>query len=128
MWRCLHGVAKVNDPVADLSARFRWRRMWLRGLRILRAPGPVEGDCKAFALTVAWLMAGRSGLRMAWHLLTFRTVIWFAWAGEFHACTWVHRRGWTCNIVPAWRDRCPHLRLLPLHPIVLALPFIPAFI
>lgn len=116
------------DPVADIAARFRWRRMWFRGFRILRQNGPVEGDCKSFALTVAWLMAGRSGLRMVWHLLICRTVIWACWSGEGHAATWVRGKGWTCNIAPAWRPRCPHLRLLPLHPMVLALPFIPAFI
>jgi hypothetical protein len=98
--------------------------MWFRGFRILRDPGPVTGDCKAFALTVAWLMAGRSVLRMVWDMLICRTVIWAVWSGEGHAATWVKGRGWICNIYPAFYPAPAHRRLLPLHPGLFAMPFL----
>ena len=114
----------MTDPVAGFAARFTWARMWFRGFRILRDPGPVTGDCKAFALTVAWLMAGRSVPRMVWHLVICRTVIWAVWSGEGHAATWVRGRGWICNIRPDWRPDCPHRRILPLHPLLFLFPLI----
>ena len=114
------------DPVADFAARFTWARSGLRGLRILRQPGPVQGDCKAFALTVAWLLAGQSLPRMAWHMATFRTVMWLVWStgGALHVTTWHRSRGWICNVYPDWRPATPHRRLFPgralIAPLILA--------
>lgn len=111
------------DPISDLVARFTWKRMWLSGLRILRSPGPVEGDCKSFALTVAWLVANRSVLKMIWNMVTLQTVIWIVWANEGHAATWVRGRGWICNIYPSWRKDQPSKRLVPLHPSIFVVIF-----
>ncbi len=98
--------------------------MGLRGLRILRDPGPVTGDCKAFAMTVAWLLAGRSLPRMAWHLLTFRSVIWLCLspAGGLHVALWHRGRGWACSVQPVFSTRTPNRLLMPAR--ALAAPLI----
>ena len=106
------------DPVQEFAGRFTWKRMWLSGFRILRDPGPVQGDCKSFALTVAWLLAGRSVLRMIWHMLTLRTVIWLCWSNGLHVTTWVRGRGWICNIYPAFYPSCGTRRLFPAPVLV----------
>jgi hypothetical protein len=100
--------------IEGFAERFTWVRMWLGGFRILRDPGPVQGDCKSFALTVAWLIAGRSVLRMVWQMLTLRTVIWVCWSGELHAATWVRGGGWICNIFPAFAPHPGNIRLFPV--------------
>lgn len=84
------------------------------------------GDCEDFALTLAYIMAGRSKRRLIWNILTFRVVFWFTLSvgrDRPHWVLWVRGHGWIDNIVRVFREEPLHRRLFPLPvlPAVFAL-------
>lgn len=107
----------MSDPVEDFIERFRWSADGRFGGWKLLDPVMPIGDCEDFALTVAWLLAGRSKLKLIWGILTFRYVFWFclsAGTGSLHWVLWVRGHGWIDNIQPTWKKEAGHRRLFPL--------------
>ncbi len=103
--------------VTMFSAHFKWTKDKFPSWRILRDM-PYEGDCEDYALTVAWLTAGRSKLRLLWQFLTWQTMFWFTLSRdsrEGHIVLWTLRRGWIDNIFPNWSAICRHTRIMPLN-------------
>lgn len=119
-------MAEPVTELADFIARYRWRADARDNWNLLDSPssdGLFHGDCEDFALTVLWLMAGRSWLRVWWLVLTFQAMIWNVRApsGETHAILWMRGHGWIDNIFPWWSDQCLHRRRFPyLAPILAA--------
>lgn len=106
------------DKFQSLALRFEWvKQGWFSGFKTLPDTGMVSGDCRSYAWTVAYLQAGSSFQRFV-DLLLFRTTIWFciSTGGQLHVTTRTSR-GWVCNIYRGWKTRCPHKRILPLHPL-----------
>lgn len=100
----------------DLRAHFVYKADRRFGGWRLLANAPYAGDCEDFALTAAWIMAGRSRLRLIWWIITCRAVFWFVRAegsGETHWTLWLRGHGWTCNIYPTWQPKTRHRRLFP---------------
>lgn len=94
----------MRAALADLHGRFVYRRDtngddW----RLLVRPGRVYGDCEDFALTLLWLLCGRSVPRMFLSILTFRAMIWICTApsGELHAIL-RYKGWWADNTMPDW--------------------------
>jgi predicted transglutaminase-like cysteine proteinase len=94
----------------DLNSRFSYQPDQGETWRILTGDGPVQGDCEDYALTLIWLIEGRSMFRFWWALVTFRYVLWHCRSpqGEGHAVLWMRGAGWTDNIqkriLPSRRD------------------------
>lgn len=110
------------DQVSDFVQRFTWAKQGpLQGLKTLEGAGPVRGDCRNFALTVAWIMAGRSTIVMLLNILVGNSVLWFCWAKGPHMALWDNGSGWICSSHRDWRKRTPNRRLMPLQPVFLAL-------
>lgn len=119
----------MQRPVADLAdfiACFHYRSDRRDTWRLLREPGPdglFLGDCEDFALTVLWLMAGRSWLRLWWLVISFQAMIWNVRTagGEAHAALWLRGHGWIDNIYPWWGECLPHRKRFPyLAPLLAA--------
>lgn len=112
------------DALAGLCARFSYRADGrLDSWRILPARGVVQGDCDDFAITLAWIIADRRAARLAWHLITLRSVPWLvrtSW-GDLHVALWHRGAGWACNIYPAWGPRGAEYRRLAPVPFPLVL-------
>lgn len=89
----------------DLNARFRYKldRPW----RILKGDGPLVGDCEDYALTLAWMLSGRSMVRFWIDMILLRHVIWIGRtpSGETHAVLWSRGQGWIDNIQRKWVTR-----------------------
>lgn len=113
----------MRDPLDDLRARYSYRVETRDRWTILSAPvGWLSGDCDDFALTAAWLLAGRSIWRMLWWIATFRLMPWSTvteW-GAPHMALWVRGRGWICNIHPEFGPCRHRLRLPYILPLFLA--------
>lgn len=108
--------------VRDFVLRYVWKKAGpFGGLRVLKDDGVVEGDCRNFALTVAWLMAGRSIVVMLLNIIVGNSVLWFCWAKGPHMALWDNGSGWICSSHRDWLKRTPNTRLLPLQPVFLAL-------
>jgi len=108
---------EVDVNMTMFVANFQWKQDKFPNLRILKSP-PFIGDCKDFAITVAWICAGQSVLRMIWNLLTWQTVIWVTLSsrnGVLHAITWHHGRGWIDNVFPTWGSTPRHTLILPYN-------------
>ena len=111
-----HGPPHPEAAQTALNARFREKRERGDSWRILRAPGPIEGDCEDYALTLIWLLAGRSLWRFWWGLLSLRYVLWFCRVGgEGHMVLWVRGHGWTDNLTRHFAEHLPktHRRKWP---------------
>ena len=110
----------IDKPsLIQFNERFRWMRdVGLDSWRVLkpRLNGWYFGDCDDYALTVLWIMAGHSKLRMALWLITFKAVFWQVKSpgGEQHIILWIRGKGWIDNIYPHWRERPYfHQKLFP---------------
>lgn len=114
------------DPVLEFASRFSWKRSWLSGFKVLKESGKVEGDCKSFALTTSWLLAGKSYTKMVLDALTLKTVIWLCWSKELHAATYNREKGWICNIHPVWNSKSQNTRIMPffLLPILVGATYL----
>jgi hypothetical protein len=102
---------------------FRYRRDGiLGGWRI-----STQGDCEDFAISVAYIFAGHSKLRLIWGILTLKYVFWFCradWNNQTHWILWVRGKGYIDNIHPEWAHQTPHKKLLPaLWIVILMVPF-----
>lgn len=103
----------------DFVRRFVWTKQGpLQGLRILKEDGPVQGDCRNFALTIAWLASGRSMIVMILNLIIGNTVLWFCWNKGPHMSVWENGNGWICSSFRTWHQKSPNIRLLPLQPVL----------
>lgn len=101
--------------VASFVARFRYRAEKRDRWSLLDGPGLVHGDCEDFALTVAWLVCGRSWGRLFWAVLLCRVVFWRARvSGVGHMMLWVRGAGWIDNNYPQWSDTPKWRRVYPL--------------
>jgi len=99
----------------DLKKRFKWTAEKVDRWTILDAPnGTLLGDCDDYAITAAWIIAGRSRLRMIWNAFTCKAVMWNVrtTSGQVHMALWVRGKGWTCNIYPEFGP-LRHSRRLP---------------
>ena len=106
----------------EFVSRFEWAKQGpLGGLKILRAKGPIQGDCRNFALTIAWIAAGHSVVVMLLNILVGNTVLWFCWNKGPHMSVWENGEGWICSSHRAWRKRSPNTRILPLQPILMGI-------
>lgn len=113
---------RVDTEIEDFRQRFRWKPSYLSGITILTERGPVAGDCKSFGLTVSWILASRSFLRMALDALLLQTVLWACWDRQgkvLHIVTWRRGKGWICNIYPQWGP-LRHRLLVPIPVLVTA--------
>lgn len=117
----------TDAALRDLRRRFTYRPDGgLDRWRILRAPaGPLVGDCEDYALTLAWILAGKSLARFWLDLVLCRSVIWFCLSprGRGHAMLWRRGRGWSDNIYRGWSPRPRHRRLFPMLAPLVALKF-----
>ncbi len=117
----------TQSYVRDLRRRFTWRRdaggdSW----RILRdLDGPLVGDCEDYALTLAWILAGRSVWGLWRDVLLLRSVVWFCVTegGQGHAMLWRRGLGWSDNIWRGWSPAPRHRRRFPLLAPLLAVKF-----
>lgn len=117
----------ISAAVRDLRRRFTWRRdqggdRW----RILTAPaGALVGDCEDYALTLAWILAGRSRRGLWRDVILLRSVVWFCVTerGEGHAMLWRRGLGWSDNIYRGWSATPRHRRRFPVVAPLLALKF-----
>lgn len=109
--------------IADLNENFIWTKdRPFAGWKLLDGEGELHGDCEDYALTVAWIEAGYSRLRLVWWIITFRAVFWFCLSAgnrRTHWVLWLRGRGWIDNITGEWRAKTPHKKLVPV-------PLIPA--
>lgn len=115
----------TNNIYSDFISRYVWKKLGpFDGFRILKGDGPVYGDCRNFALTIAWLSSGRSVFQMLLNMLVGNTVLWFCWNKGLHMSVWDHDEGWICSIHRSWLQKSPNVRIMPLHPIVFVVAFI----
>lgn len=111
----------VDNQVAEFIERFvpgpdspdpNKKDVW----RIIDEP-PSTGDCEDFALTVAYILAGRSTTRMRQKFEAGEFQLWFVRATTArskdvgHAVLYVAGRGWMDNLDPAWRATTPHRKV-----------------
>ena len=107
----------LEYEVTIFSAMFKWTKDKFPSWRLLKN-APYEGDCEDYAMTVAWLVAERSKLRLMWHVLTWQSVFWFGLSRggrNPHTFLWNHGRGWIDNIFPQWSSVCRHTRIMPFN-------------
>ena len=84
--------------------------------------GTLNGDCEDFAITVAYRIANNSIILLFWHILIFKSVIWYAHTagGVSHAVLYHRGYGYCDNILPEWVAKTPHKKKFPfLLPMVL---------
>lgn len=115
---------RVGVMLTNFIRRFHWVPDQCDSWRILDAQiGRLDGDCDDFAITVLWIMSGKSMLRMWWRLLTFSAVIWHCRTdrGTIHAALWLRRHGWIDSIHPDWSQSPRHTRIIPVLPPVILL-------
>lgn len=107
--------------VRDFAGRFRYRAEARDRWSLLDGPGLVRGDCEDFALTVAWIVCGRSWWRFFWAVLLCRVVFWHVrLGGRGHMMLWVRGAGWIDNNYPTWSLRPKFRRWWPLWVLVWA--------
>lgn len=113
------------DKLDTLRNRFVYRKDYHDKWTIMKQDDVhLFGDCEDFALTALWLESDKSMLKFWWNVLTFRAIIWFVktQSGEGHAALWMKNRGWIDNIyMKAWREKCPHKKVVPFAGPLLAL-------
>lgn len=112
----------LDDPIADLRARFIWTADKRDHWTLLDAPtGPLRGDCEDYALTALWLCAGRSWGRLWWMICTFQAMLWWTrFNGGGHIILWVRGRGWTDSAYRGWSKWAVHRLWFPyLVPILI---------
>jgi len=90
----------------------------LDGWRIVLSD--MEGDCNDHSLTIAYLLADQSPLKMLFNFVTLRTVIWWVWSpvnGAIPKHTALYHRGtgWIDTHNREWGEKHRNKRLfLPL--------------
>lgn len=113
-------MTTLDDDIATFISRFHYevdiRDRWSR------IEDTARGDCEDFALTILWILAGRSWWRLFWWVLTLRAMPWYTRAGgQPHIMLWIRGRGWIDNIHPNWSIKPKHPRIYPILAPVLAL-------
>mgnify|MGYP000035298331 CR=1 FL=1 len=115
-------------PLDDLNARFVYKGESSRidNWRILKGDGRIEGDCEDYALTLIWLMEGRSLFRFWLAIFLFKYRIWHCASprGVGHAIIF-HDGKWIDNIQRRWVAAEPKslgykLRYPMIPPLVVA--------
>lgn len=107
--------------VRAFAGRFRYRGEARDRWSLLDGPGEVHGDCEDFALTVAWIVAGRSWAGLFWAVLTCRVMFWHTRVdGRGHMMLWVRGAGWIDSNHPGWSAWPKFRRLWPLWVFVWA--------
>lgn len=102
---------------AQFRHRFKYKKDAFPDFRILDRE-PWAGDCKDYATTMAWLVAGKSRWKMWRNILTFRSIFWVVLSNgrnRFHMVLWHRGKGYTDNIADYWGRRTPHRRLFPAN-------------
>lgn len=83
------------DDLEDFVSRFVWTQDGIDTYRILSAPkGKLRGDCDDFAVTVLWMVDGRSMWRFWWSLITFRAILWRVKGEGFASHMVLYHRKW----------------------------------
>lgn len=86
-----------------------------------------EGDCNDFALTMAYILAGGSLIKMFIDFLFLKTVIWWVWSPyndliPRHIALWHRGKGWIDSNNPSWSKS--HRQIMFALPLTF-LPFLP---
>lgn len=110
----------VTADTQDFIERFRYQADGADRWSLIE--DSARGDCEDFALTVLWIRAGRSWLRLFWMVLTMRAMLWHTRSGgRGHVMLWVAGRGWIDNVFPSWSHSPRHPRIYPIIAPLLAL-------
>lgn len=108
---------KRDTDLAAFCARYRYARDARDCWTLLDAPqGQLHGDCEDFALSVLWIMAGRSWWHLWWWVITGQAMIWnarFDGHGAAHAMLWLRGHGWICSYYRMWSAAPHHARVFP---------------
>lgn len=108
-----------HEGLYDLNQRFVWTAdgkvdTW----RILSEPqGALRGDCDDYAVTVGWILAGKSMSRFWMDVVTLKAVYWFVKSDKNnvgHLVLKYRGLGYIDNIYPYWRPETSHRKKFPM--------------
>lgn len=106
----------MNLTYEQFAKAFKYNRSGIKDLRI-----DTIGDCRTYALTTAYIMAGHSRILALLQVIFFRHWIWFVITpkGELHTATYRPGKGWACNI---YRElgKLRHWPIFPINPTLIA--------